>query len=187
MGWTFFRDHNPNQTRADIIRREFEQTPSESNPWAYGFEYIAERGATIYAVMWRENPSENVPRHYFGMVFLTQRKRGEFGYKEIEESCGPYEHAAPLRLVDLLDRLAPDAGGYAAKWRQSVRDYHAKRKARAKLCAGAVVSVRTGWTYKLLAPAGPRRGWRVERSDGTLWRMPAAQLARAEIVEGASC
>jgi hypothetical protein len=188
MGWTFFADHNPNQTRADIIRREFEQTPSDKNPWAYGFEYIAERGATVYAVMWRENPSENVPRHYFGMVFLTQRKKGEFGYKEIGEECGPCEHAAPLRMINLLDKLAPDVGGYAAKWRQSVREYHAKRKARAKLCAGAVVQL-GGRQYKLIEPrraffSGRAAGWyALGLADGLRYRMSAQHAARAQLVE----
>lgn len=132
MGWTFFRDYNTRETRADIIRREFEQQPSERNPWAYGFEQISERGATVYAIMWRENPSENTPRQYFGIVFLTQRKAGEFGYKEIGEECGPHSYDAPLNMINKLDQLSPNAPAYAAGWRQSVREHHANKAAKAK-------------------------------------------------------
>jgi hypothetical protein len=182
MGWTFFDDRNPRESRADIIEREFTHAATDENPWAYGFEYIATRGATVYAVMWRENISEGIGRYYFGAIFLTRRNRGEFGYKDMDESMGPNASDAPLKMVDLLDRLAPNPGGYAAKWRAAVREYHAKRKARPKWAPGMCVSVRTGWTYQLIIPAGPRKGWRVKRNDGTIWRMPYAQLNRAEIV-----
>jgi hypothetical protein len=182
MGWTFFDDRNPRESRADIIEREFTQQPSEGNPWAYGFEYIATRGNTVYAVMWRENPSEGVPRYYFGAIFLTRRNRGEFGYKDMSEDMGPHVCDAPLKMINLLDQLAPEPKGYAAKWRESVRAHHAKKKARPKWCPGMHVTLRTGWTYQLIEPAAPRKGWRVKRNDGTIWRMPFSQLARADLV-----
>jgi hypothetical protein len=185
MGWTFFADWNKNESRADIIRREFEQAPTDKNPWAYGFEYIAERGATVYAVMWRENPSEGVARYYFGMVFMTKRSRGEFGYKEVGEECGPYQYGAPLKMINMLDRLAPSENGYALKWRAAVREHHAKKKNRLKLVPGMRVTI---------GPHGPRvyeiesqrtrggraSGWYViEVATGGRYRMSAAHAARA--------
>ena len=190
MGWTFFADWNKSESRADIIRREFEQQPTDKNPWAYGFEYITERGATVYAIMWRENPSEGTPRQYFGMVFLTQRKRGEFGYKDVEESCGPYETDAPLKMVDMLDKLAPNPGGYAEKWRAAVRERHAKKRARPKLAAGMRVALgpSDGRVYELIEPrraffSGRAAGWHVvEVATGIRYRMSAQHAARARIV-----
>jgi len=185
MGWTFFTDHNPHQSRADIIRREFEHAPSEKNPWAYGFEYLTARGSTVYAVMWRENPSEGTPRQYFGIIFLTQRSRGEFGYKEVEESCGPYKYDAPLKMVDMLDRLAPDAGGYALKWRAAVRERHAKKRDRLKLAPGMRVTIGPSdkRIYEIESPrtrGGRAAGWYViEVSEGYRYAMSAAQAARA--------
>jgi hypothetical protein len=131
MGWTFFTDYTPHATRADIIRREFEQRATDKNPHAFGFEQITTRGAVVYAIMWRDSPDQ--PRAYFGMVFLTQRKGGEFGYKDMGEECGPHYYDAPLGMIDKLDQLAP-ATGYAAGWRESVRQHHARKaeKARAK-------------------------------------------------------
>lgn len=146
MGWTFFRDHAPSQTRANIIRREFEHTPSITNPWAYGFEMLATRGAVVYGLMWRENPSEGTQRQYFGIVFLTQRKNGEFGYKEIGEECGPYYYDAPLKIIDALDRLAPvPADSNAAGWRVRTRANHEKRNAKRRARAvAAAITQRSG-------------------------------------------
>jgi hypothetical protein len=189
MGWTFFGDYNRNESRADIIRRTFEHAPSDSNPWAYGFEYITERGSDVYAVMWRENPSEGTPRHYFGITFLTQRSRGEFGYKEVEESCGPYKYGAPLKMINMLDRLAPDAGGYALKWRAAVREHHAKKRERLKLAPGMRVAIGPSdeRIYELVEPrralfTGRAAGWYViEVATGARYRMSAAHAARARL------
>lgn len=132
MGWTFFQDYNTHQSRADIIRREFTQEPTERNPWRFGFESIAERGAVVYAIMYSENPSENTPRRYFGLITLTERKAGRFGYKDMTEDAGPYYYTAPLGMINKLDQLAPNPSQYAAGWRQGVRDYHARKAAKAK-------------------------------------------------------
>lgn len=185
MGWTFYLD-NPRLTRADMIAREFTQSPREGNPWAFGFDMIAERGSTVYAIMWRENPSENTPRVFFGMVFLTQRRRGEFGYKDIGEDCGPNECAMPLRMLERLEAVAPEAHGYAKGWREGVRAYHATRRARARTqwAPGQCVKFSpSGDVFRLIAPAGPRRGWHVARvSDNAAFRAPAARFTHAEIV-----
>jgi len=129
MGWTSFRDHTPHQSRAEIIRREFTQAATAANPTSWGFEQIAERGAIVYAIMYRDTPEQ--PRAYFGMVFITQRKNGEFSYKDMGEECGPYYYEAPLGMINKLDHLAP-ATGYAAKWREGVRMHHARKAEKAK-------------------------------------------------------
>jgi hypothetical protein len=112
-----------------MIRREFTQAATAENPTSWGFEQTSERGAIVYAIMWRDTPEH--PRTYFGMVFLTERKKGEFAYKDISEDCGPYYYGAPLNMIDKLDKLAP-ATGYAANWRESVRNHHARNKEKAK-------------------------------------------------------
>jgi hypothetical protein len=188
MGWTFIGDHNPNETRADIIRREFTTAPTEKDPIFWGFEYMAVRGSTVYAIMYRENPSEGTPRVYFGIVFLTQRKKGEFGYKEIGEECGPYGPPPPVRMLDLLDRLAPEPNGYALDWRARCRAAHADKKRRAKIQWAPGMRVQftpTGRVFEILADAGPRRGFFVrvaDRSDLQQYRATARSFAHAVIV-----
>lgn len=134
MGWTSYQD-NPELSRAEMIRREFTQQPTEKNPHAFGFEFITERGATVYAIMWHDAPE--TPRKYFGIVFLTTRRTTdrwgrEFSYKDIEETCGPHYYDAPLKMIDQLDTLAPNPAGYAAGWREAVRQHHAHKREKAK-------------------------------------------------------
>jgi hypothetical protein len=35
-------------------------------------------------------------------------------------------------MIDKLDKLAPNPGGYAAKWRETVRQHHAHKAAKAR-------------------------------------------------------
>ena len=184
MGWTYFGDYNQRETRADIIRREFEHAATERHPVAYGFEYITERGATVYAIMWRE--TVGAPRVYFGMVFMTKRAKGEFGYKDVSEDCGPYQYGAPLKMINMLDQLAPDPSGYAAKWRAAVRERYAARRARPVLAVGARV-ILGDREYELLSErrslyTGRAAGWNVVdvRTSGR-YRMSAQQAARATL------
>lgn len=180
MGWTFYAD-NPQLSRSQMIEREFTQVQSTDNPHAYGFESMHERGSTVYTIMWRDSPGQS--RVYFGMVFLTRRKNGEFGYKDVGEDCGPYAFDAPLSMLDKLDKLAPNPRGYAADWRARCRHQHATRKARRKTYApGLCVKLGTCWTYKLQYPAGIRKGWIVLRDDGRVFRMSNAQLSKSTIV-----
>jgi hypothetical protein len=131
MCWTSFTDHRPHLSRAEIIRREFTQAATNENQSAWGFEQIAERGAIVYAIMYRDTPEQ--PRAHFGMVYITERKNGEFSYKDMSEDMGPHYYDMPARMLARLDELAPNPSGpYAANWREAVRQRHAKKNAKAK-------------------------------------------------------
>ena len=123
MGWTFF---NASGKPTDILTREFTQTPSDKYPSEFKVLDQSMRGRVWYGVIQSTNP-EGIKRVY-GMVCLWTLRRGEFGYKELGEDMGPYYYDAPLRIVNLLDELSPNPLGLSAKWRQSVRDYHARMK-----------------------------------------------------------
>ena len=62
MGWTHYADH-PQLSRAEMIRREFTQESTATNPRAWGFESIAERGSVVYAVCFQEFEGK---REHFG-------------------------------------------------------------------------------------------------------------------------
>lgn len=103
-----------------------------------------------------------------------------WGYKDMDESVGPYHYDCPLRFLDMVRDSEPV--GYAADWRKSVREWHRKRAERPEWVAGQVVAY-GGHEYRLTAPAGPRRGWNVIRvSDGAAFRMTAPQLLKAQLV-----
>lgn len=180
MGWTGFSDY-PHLSRAEIIRKELSQPATADNPRAWGFEYMAERGAVVYGVMWHDAPDK--PRRYFGIVVLTSRKDGEFLYKEMSEDCGPYYYDAPKKMLDMLDQLAPDPGEYAQKWRAKCREKLAAKKSRTVWQAGDRIEY-GGAEYTLRAPAGRGRGWIVEHY-GMTYRIPARALSRAVKLDNA--
>jgi hypothetical protein len=123
MGWTFF---HASGKPSEILTREFTQIPSEKYPSEFKVLDQSSRGRVWYAVIESTNP-DGIKRVY-GMICLWTMRRGEFGYKELGEDMGPYYYDAPLRIVNLLDELSPNPVGLSAKWRQSVRDCHIRKK-----------------------------------------------------------
>jgi hypothetical protein len=186
MGWTTY-DALPGLTAAQHIKLEFACKPSATNEWAYGFEYITQRGSTVFGVMWKENPAQGITRQYFGMVFLTSTKGGRFSYKEMGEDCGPYYYA-PKKMIDILDQLAPvDPDSLTASWRVRCRAKHQERKAKAaiKWQPGQRVQFSaTGPVFEIVSSAGPRRGFHVRMQGGNLYRASAGHMANATIVQG---
>ena len=78
-------------------------------------------------------------RMVYAGVVLTSRRDGEWGYKDLCETMGPHEAQAPLRLLDLLSPLDPEAGRYAQGWREKVRAHHAAKRDRLKVRADDVI------------------------------------------------
>jgi len=69
----------------------------------------------------------------FAVVILIQwcNDKFNFGYKDIEESCGPYDTNCPERILDLL---TPTDSEYALTWRQQCREgVQRKNSIRSKL------------------------------------------------------
>ena len=66
---------------------------------------------------------------YAGVV-MTSRSDGEGGYKDLCESMGPSDAAAPLKLLPLLSPLDPETDRHAQGWRDRVRATHAARRGR---------------------------------------------------------
>lgn len=190
MGWTEFDDFS-HLSRADIVQRELSQAATPENPKARGFNQLWERGSTVYAVAWHENPEKFAGRMYFGLVVLTRRKNGRFAYKDMDESMEPFSYDAPVVMLDMLDTLAPDAPESARHWRALCRIKHGKRqekrKAHATLKPGDIVKFSPdGAAFELIMPAGPRRGWNVRMlgANGSLYRATAKQIANCQIVKG---
>lgn len=112
----------------------------------------------------------------------TRRDPG-WGHKDMDESVGPCEVNCPISYLD----EASEPEGYAVEWRQRVREFHARKKARPRPAPGTVVEYGPH-RYRLREPAGPRKGWYVDRvEDGARFRMRAQQLAHSTFVqEGAA-
>lgn len=181
MGWLYVHTYK-NAKTADLIREHYTEKPRDDKPAAWGVEYLSMRGNVGYAVMWYQS-NAIAHRHYFGAVILTSRARSTMGnpmigFKDMSEDMMPYYYDAPAKMLDMLAKLAPNAPYAALEWREKCRAHIAAKKTRAKLKPGDYVQLNT-WKFKLLSSAGARRGFRVIRSDGTMWRMNARQAARA--------
>lgn len=75
----------------------------------------------------------------FLLKFVPRASDGyTFGYKDMDETMGPYAWRCPVRLLDLLTETDNE---YANGWRRKCREYHARRAALPKLAEGMKLRV----------------------------------------------
>ena len=86
---------------------------------------------------------------------------GSWGYKDMDESVGPYYYDCPLSYLDLATEPLNET---AAVWRAKVRMYWEQRKQLSKPCAGMIVTV-GGTEYRLIRRLH-RRGWTAALAAG---------------------
>jgi hypothetical protein len=88
------------------------------------------------------------PARLLTLHLLAYSKRDDcWGYKDMDESMGPYEYDCPLKYLDMV----PDPGGYATGWRDKVRAFHAGKRDKRAL----VKSIRPGMRLKLIDGCRP--------------------------------
>lgn len=106
-------------------------------------------GSTIFwaAVRDRENPDET-----FALCVLYKRvtegkhgfgRRGEFWYKDMDETVGPCYYDVPDKVWNALTPLDPDGEtehAYRYEWRRKVEALRARKAARPKVTPGTVIA-----------------------------------------------
>lgn len=177
MGWTSFADTG--ETTGAICTREFTDTNPAGDRWSVVDQ--STRGAVWYAIGRLDRVGQ--PPVFYGLVWLTSRKRGEFSYKDMTEDMGPFYWDCPARLLDQLDKLAPNPGQSALNWREKCREKLAnKRKPARDFSPGEIVQFGAGRLFELVKPAGPRLGWivRLANQPGSMtYRATARQMAQS--------
>lgn len=134
MGWLF------STATIGMSKKQFVET--RIKPWSDGTRCVkkATVGNILYTV-W-ERPGGH---KFIGIDLLSYRKKDGWGYKDMDETCGPCERSCPLSFFDLVP-CPPE--GYAAAWRERVRAYHAEKKGRKeedkKLVSGAELELVPG-------------------------------------------
>ena len=98
-------------------------------------------GTTYYAAV--EYTDEN-EKYVYALVCLTSLNKGKFLYKDMNETCGPYEIKCPKSILKML---TPTDDEYALDWRKRCQEYH---------------SPENNWLNKL--PLGSKIEW--VRHDG---------------------
>lgn len=110
MGWIYYHTHRTPKEECDDILNRGDNLVLKSSMV----------GSTYYAAVHNQRTGD-----IWAAVFLTKRDKGEFGYKDMDETCGPVEAKCPVGILDLL---TPPANNYAAEWRHRCREYHARPK-----------------------------------------------------------
>jgi hypothetical protein len=127
MGWTGSYEW----TSATAVHAELLDQLTRSGFTVLG-KAATSYGRNFYVAI--EKP--DVPATMFVAIVSGGRatgRRGDdimWGYKDMDESMGPYEYDCPLAL---LDKLGPPPNEWAANWREKVRAFHARRAAGADI------------------------------------------------------
>lgn len=122
MGWTF----SPSWTRKSLIDELTEPTWNNLGEWITLKRcYKGGPGAgTLWTVVRFTRRGTNDYQDYI-MCYLLRYRSGEWGYKDIEESMGPYVYTCPISYLQMVPM--PDHP-FAKNWRRNVAAYHWRKK-----------------------------------------------------------
>lgn len=130
MGWTY--QTATHTYRNGKINRKAEMDgicTSESGSSRWGIVKSAMVGSTYYAAAYREDKATG-KRKVYGLVALTTTCSDlyNFGWKEIEETCGPSAAKCPASILRILEEQAPlddanDPSRYGREWRRKCREH----------------------------------------------------------------
>ena len=167
MGWMCYNHKVANVKAA--IEDNVLPWPNHKSPYAYEILKSSMVGSTYYAAIQRTERATGQTECYALIVLTTNNYRDGFCYKQMDESCGPFEDKCPLAILNLL---TPTDSECANEWRARVRTYHAARKAAPKLAVGDVVVFSTPLTFTgygersrfVVVEAGRRTRFRMEEN-----------------------
>jgi hypothetical protein len=160
MGWTVPYD-TPH--RVDLITRRIAGWTHENPEHRVEVVCIKHcyRGGVRSGSLWKVMEQRHYLKSNNGLVkterfialdmiryYPEGRGMGNFGYKDLDESCGPCTISCPTSYLDMV----PDPGTYATEWRKRVREaYAAKQTKRASAYTpelGEVVNLIDGISVK---------------------------------------
>lgn len=84
------------------------------------------RGNNLWAVMevaaYGGDGKQTYHNKFIMLYLLANGGQDGWGYKDVDESMGPYYSNCPLSYLELVKDFPPQ--GYAADWRERVREFH---------------------------------------------------------------
>lgn len=98
-----------------------------------------------------------------------------WGYKDMDESAGPYYYNCPISYLDMV----PDPGGYATEWRAKVREQHAA--STRKLVEGQKIRL-YGIEYDVGKPRGKGTYWIWMTGTSAQFHLPRRMLKHVEVL-----
>ena len=159
MGWT--ETHKPVGVSVDTFFDDF---------WkGTGIKWLSKGYLVNMSEYYR--PAINKDGEAFAVVMLIRFSRDSyfnFGYKDMDDTMGPFCYQAPKEMLDLLDKYPEPKSEEARKWRQLCREHIAKMKS---LREGTVIrfsrplSFTSGFTedtFRLYKSGSRRKGLRLQ-------------------------
>lgn len=199
MGWTF----NPRFTKADLVRERTDRTVeryTSTDGAAMEWEVLDHslRGNCLWKVVrYKKNDKEEI---FIALDLLAYRKGDGAGYKDMEESSGPYYYNCPLKFLEMVPEKprTPQQAEWdkqyhnGLSWRDRVRAFHAGKLKRAKIehkegqrweLKEGLTAMRGGAALHTVCITNVRRAsiWG-QCNDGKEYRIPKKWLVR-ELME----
>lgn len=112
------------------------------------------------------------------VLCLIQKSEGQYGYKDIDETMGPYYYDCPLSFIKEADEPYNDS---ARNWREKVKKHHANKKEKKETFAAGMKIKYGNHAYTLMEYLG-RKGWSIVREDGEKFRMPNTRMKDCELI-----
>ena len=133
---------------------------------------------TFYAAVERID-GETGERMVWAAVILVdygpwKHDSNDFGWKDMDETCGPCESECPERILNLL---TPTENQYANDWRARCRQTIARRKTVGEVGEGYAFTL-YGKRYIITGKTGP--SWTAVGPDGRTYKVTRANMVKAE-------
>jgi len=130
MGWLF----TLGQSRKELVERRtmpWQRTQPDGTVVTSTCLAHCYRGCVFSGVLWsvwertwtKDNQNVQEPERWIGCDLLAYQSGYGWGFKDLDESCGPYYFSCPLGYL----AMAPVAN---ETWREGVRSFHARLKAK---------------------------------------------------------
>lgn len=181
MGWTWTHKDKGVKVR-DFLRREFEQDyiPGQKT----GFKVLTDTATLTeyYAIIERTDRETGVPER-FCLVCLVRhcRDHHNFGWKDMEESSGPYV-IPPRSFFKTLEEMIPEPDGqWGREWRERCRAHYARLDALPKFAIGDEIAL-YDQRFRLIEHLGRRGFTAIKLPYGTRYRIKSTQMRAATLL-----
>ena len=136
-------------------------------------------GNDLWVLFKRTSKHASTDIERFIVLFKISRwGEGNWAYKPIEESMGPFEYSCPISFLDAAQHPFPDGypEGYS-DWRAAVRAHHARRNQ--KVAVGQTVKLTNGREYRVTEVRG-RKISGIGVDDGYRYTLPRKMLSAVQ-------
>lgn len=181
MGYTSF---SSSKTKQDVINSI---TEHKWNDYCE-LEKSTLRGNSLWCLV-RYNEKSEYHGDYFIALYQLSCYQGQWGYKGMTESEGPYYYTCPLAYIKTVEKNKAEPCEFAHAWRQKVKQIHEHKKSQKKMVSGLKPGDKIEYSntvYTLKVDFG-KSGWHVtcDSENSKLYRMDCRKVNASKLVSAA--